>query len=96
MAKKQAVSSDAEPEAALPPDSGPEADDGAALQDRLQQLQFAAAESYDKLAETAAQLAEQARGIYATGQETVRQNPVGFALGAFALGCVLGVLLGRD
>ncbi len=93
MAKKQAASSEAEPEAAPPTDAGP---DGADLQDRLQQLQFAAAESYDKLAETATQLTEQARAVYATSQDTVRQNPFGFVVGAFALGCVIGVLLGQD
>ena len=84
MAKKQT----------LPPE--PETGDEADLQDRLQQLQFAAAESYDRLAEAAAQLTEQARGVYETSQDTVRRNPFGFVLGAFALGCVLGVLLGQD
>ncbi len=96
MAKKQAASSEAEPEATTPTDFGPDADDGVALQDRLQQLQFAAAESYDKLSEAAAQLTEQARGVYETSQDSVRRNPVSYVLGAFALGCVLGVLLGRD
>ena len=96
MAKKQAASSEAEPEAATPTDFGPDADDGVVLQDRLQQLQFAAAESYDKLSEAAAQLTEQARSVYGTSQDSVRRNPVSYVLGAFALGCVLGVLLGRD
>ena len=84
MAKKQTV----------PPE--PETGNGEDLQDRLQQLQFAAAESYDKLAEAAAQLTEQAHGVYETSRDTVRRNPFGFVMGAFALGCVLGVLLGQD
>ncbi len=96
MAKKQAASSEPEPEAATPTDFGPDADDGVALRDRLQQLQFAAAESYDKLSEAVAQLTEQARGVYETSQDSVRHNPVSYVLGAFALGCVLGVLLGQD
>ncbi len=77
-----------------PPD--PAQDAGRQLQDPLQRLQFAAADSYEKLAETATQLADQARGVYETSQEAVRQYPGGYVLGAFALGCCLGVLLGRE
>ena len=76
------------------PDPAPDA--GTQLQDPLQRLQFAAADSYEKLAETATQLADQARGVYQTSQESVRQYPAGYVLGAFALGCFLGALLGRD
>ena len=76
--------------------SDPAPDDGQQLQDPLQRLQFAAADTYDKLAETATQLAEQARGVYAASQDSVRQYPAGYVLGAFALGCFLGALLGRD
>ena len=96
MAKKQAASPEAEPQAAPPTDVGPDADEGEDLQDRLQQLQFAAAESYDKLSAAAAQLTEQARGVYETSQDSVRQNPISYVMGTFALGCVLGVLLGRE
>lgn len=74
----------------------PAQDAGRQLQDPLQRLQFAAADSYEKLAETATQLADQARGVYETSQEAVRQYPGGYVLGAFALGCCLGVLLGRE
>ena len=94
MATEQTASS--EPEATPPAGIDSEADESAELHDHLQQLQFAAAESYDKLAETAAQLTEQARGVYEASQDTVRRNPVGFVLGAFGLGCVLGMLLGQD
>ena len=76
------------------PDPAP--DDGTHLQDPLQRLQFAAAEAYERLAETATELADQARGVYETSQESVRQYPAGYVLGAFALGCFLGALLGRD
>ena len=74
----------------------PAQDAGRQLQDPLQRPQFAAADSYEKLAETATQLADQARGVYETSQESVRQYPAGYVLGAFALGCFLGVFLGRD
>ena len=74
----------------------PAQDAGRQLQDPLQRLQFAAADSYEKLAETATQLADQARGVYETSQEAVRQYPGEYVLGAFALGCCLGVLLGRE
>ncbi len=84
MAEEQTISSD------------PATDDGTHLQDPLQRLQFAAADAYEKLAETATQLTDQARGVYETSQESVRQYPAGFVLGAFALGCFLGALLGRD
>lgn len=94
MAKKQAASSAAEP--AAPVDPIPETEDGAQRQDGFEQLQSAAAESYEKLSEAAAQLTEQARTVYLASQDSVRRNPVGYALGAFALGCILGVLLGRE
>ncbi len=84
MAEEQTTSSD------------PATDAGTQLQDPLQRLQFAAAEAYEKLTETATQLTDQARGVYETSQESVRQYPAGFVLGAFALGCFLGALLGRD
>ncbi len=74
----------------------PAQDAGRQLQDPLQRLQFAAAETYEKLAETATQLADQARGLYGTSQEAIRQYPGGYVLGAFALGCCLGALLGRQ
>ena len=93
MANEQTSSSDAGDAAA---GSAPEAEDGADLQDSFQQLQFAAAESYEKLAEAAAQLTEQAHSVYLASQDSVRRNPIGYGLGAFALGCILGVLLGRD
>ncbi len=73
----------------------PAQDAGRQLQDPLQRLQFAAADAYEKLAETATQLADQAHGVYETSQEAVRQYPGGYVLGAFALGCCLGALLGR-
>ena len=84
MAEEQTTSSD------------PAMDAGTQLQDPLQRLQFAAADAYEKLAESATQLTDQARGVYETSQESVRQYPAGYALGAFALGCFLGMLLGRD
>ncbi len=96
MAKEQAAASDAEPGDAAPDDSAPQAEDGTDQQERYEQLQAAAAESYEKLSEAAVQLTEQARNVYQASQDSVRQNPVGYALGAFALGCILGVLLGRD
>ena len=96
MAKEQAASSDAEPSDAAPTDLTPEVQEGADPQERFEQLQSAAAESYEKLSEAATQLTDQARSIYLTRQDSVRRNPVGYALGAFALGCILGVLFGRD
>ena len=84
MAEEQTTSSDSTTDA------------GTQLQDPLQRLQFAAADAYEKLAESATQLTDQARGVYETSQESVRQYPAGYVLGAFALGCFLGVLLGRD
>ncbi len=84
MAEEQTISSD------------PATDDGTHLQDPLQRLQFAAADAYEKLAESATQLTDQARSVYETSQASVRQYPAGYALGAFALGCFLGMLLGRD
>lgn len=76
--------------------AGAVTDDGAQEQDPLHRLQAAAADAYETLAETATQLADQARGAYETSQAQVRQYPAGFVLGAFALGCLLGALLGRD
>ena len=84
------------PEISMAETTPPAQDAGRQLQDPLQRLQFAAADSYEKLAETATQLADQARGVYETSQEAVRQYPGEYVLGAFALGCCLGVLLGRE
>lgn len=64
--------------------------------DPLQRFQAAAAASYEKLAETASHLADQAHDLYEASQESVRQYPAGYVLGAFALGCFLGALLGRE
>ena len=96
MAKKQETPPETEPEAAAPEASETTPTDPVDPQDRLEQLQVAATESYEKLSETAAQLTEQARSVYTTGQEHVREKPLAYVVGAFAFGCLLGVLLGRD
>ena len=79
-----------------PTASDPASEAGTTLQGTLEGLQATAADSYEKLAGTATQLADQARGVYETSQASVRQYPAGYLLGAFALGCVLGFLLGQD
>jgi ElaB/YqjD/DUF883 family membrane-anchored ribosome-binding protein len=97
MAKKQAMEADAVPADA---ESGTDKETGTHQEtlspDPLEQLQAAASESYEKLAEAATQLTDQAREVYAASEEYVRQYPGSYVLGAFALGCLLGVLLGRD
>jgi len=91
MAKKQAMEADA-----VPATAATEAGEGAGSPDPIEQLQAVASESFEKLAEAAAQLADQARDVYATSEDFVRRNPGSYVLGAFALGCLLGALLGRD
>ena len=72
------------------------AGEGAQLEDPMQQFQVTAAQSYEKLTQTAAQLTDQAHDLYETSQAAVRDNPAPFALGAFGVGLLLGFLFARD
>ncbi len=49
-----------------------------------------------KLDNHAGQVTEQAKRAYSESETLIRKNPVPSVLGAFAVGVILGVLLGRD
>jgi ElaB/YqjD/DUF883 family membrane-anchored ribosome-binding protein len=61
----------------------------------LENVQQAAAEVYQKLAETAGQLSEQARQLYDSSQAYVREHPGPSLIGAFAVGVLVGWLSDR-
>lgn len=64
-------------------------------QELLEQVQQVAAEYYEKLADLTADFAEQARGYVTTGQDYAKEHPAGVLLGGFAVGVIVGALLGR-
>lgn len=84
------------PDASDVDDTGRSATEEDASQEMVQQLQAVATESYEKLSEAAAQLAGQAQNVYRASETYVKEHPGAYVLGAFALGCFLGVLLGRE
>lgn len=66
------------------------------LRAELARLQSVGAEYYQRLTETASKLNRQVAGFYDEGRGYVRSHPGGTFLGAFAVGVIIGVLLGRD
>jgi hypothetical protein len=68
----------------------------AAEQPDLDDLQAMAADYYRRLTGTADQITRQARTVYDTGRGYVRSYPLGTFAGAFVVGVVIGVLMGRD
>lgn len=64
--------------------------------DALAQMQAVASEYYEKLADLTADFAEQARGYAKQSRQFVGEHPGSTIAGGFALGVLIGVLLGRD
>lgn len=64
--------------------------------DALAQMQSIASEYYEKLADLTADFAEQARGYMQQSRQFVGEHPGSTIAGGFAVGVLLGVLLGRD
>lgn len=73
----------------------PTAGSAEALEQGLADLQGLADEYYGRLADTAAKLNTQAGALYKDGVGYVRSHPGGTFMGAFALGVLFGVLMGR-
>ena len=66
------------------------------MMEELDGVQFRATQAFSTLAVGTADLAEQIRPHYEQGRSFVKEHPGIAALGGFALGMVLGGLLGRD
>ena len=65
-------------------------------EDALAQVQQIASEYYEKLGDLTADFAEQARGYLKQSRQFVGEHPASTLAGGFALGVLIGVLLGRD
>ncbi len=68
----------------------------AETEDVLAQVQEIATEYYEKLADLTADFSEQARGYLKQSRQFVGEHPASTLAGGFALGVLIGVLLGRD
>ncbi len=68
----------------------------AAEEEVVEQMQQVAAEYYEKLADLTADFSEQARGYLTDGRDFAREHPGSTILGGFALGVIVGALLGRN
>lgn len=66
------------------------------MMEELDSLQFRTSHALSSVAVATADFAEQLRPHYEQGRALVRQHPVTTIAGAFALGVVLGGLLGRS
>lgn len=101
MAKKDSVPESESADSATAPEIKPngEVDAQASLEEafneNLEKLQEVATEYIEQLSEAATVVADQAREVYSSSQDYVREHPGGVILGAFAVGVVLGALLGR-
>lgn len=66
------------------------------MMEELDRLQFRTSHALSSVAVATADFAEQMQPYYEQGRDYVKQHPGTTVLGAFALGVVLGGLLGRS
>jgi ElaB/YqjD/DUF883 family membrane-anchored ribosome-binding protein len=83
------------PESAPHPAGTQGADPSEARAATIESVQQAATEYYQKLAESAGQLTEQARELYDASHTYVRDHPGASLVGAFAVGVLIGWLSAR-
>lgn len=65
-------------------------------EENLARMQALAAEYYERLTESAAQLTEQAQQLYGSSQSYVQNHPGPTVSSAFVVGLLVGLLVGRD